>query len=149
MNSERYMTVGFCCAAAVSSAWALHLYVAGPEYPEGIPFSDYSTIDHPLYRQPDVVRIGPEAFDGELITGSIPNRGNPTQAKRTTTSTYDVVGIYDGIAVVKNKLGKIWTLNEGANLPEVGIVLKIETTDQHWILTGTHGIVATARPKRD
>lgn len=149
MKTEHLLTAGFCCAAAISSVWAVQLYVAGPQYPEGLAFSEYSTIDHPLYRPPDMVRIEPDTFDGELITGSLPKRGNPTQSRRTSTSTYDIVGIYDQMAVVKNKQGKIWTLSEGSDLPEVGIVLKIEATEKHWILTGTHGVVATARAARN
>ncbi len=149
MKTEHLFTLGFTCAAAISSAWALQLYVSGPQYPDTLKFSEYSTIDHPLYRPADVVRIEPDGIYDDLVTGSISNPGNPTQIRRTPISKYDVVSIYDRMAVVRNKSGKIWTLSEGSELPDLGIILKIESTENHWILTGTHGVVATTRANRN
>lgn len=134
------------CAAAVSAGWAVQLYLSGPQQIEPLAFNEYATIDDPLYRQPDKLHIEPQGFDGELITGSVSKPGNPTKANRSkATADYDVMGIYDRVAVVRNKSGKIWTLLPGSELPAVGLILKIEATDNHWIVTGTHGIVATTR----
>ncbi len=149
MKTEHLFTVGFTCAAAISSIWALQLYVNGPQYPDALRFNEYSTIDHPLYRPADVVRIEPNDAYDDLITGSVSKTGSPTQSRRKSISRYDIVSIYDRMAVVRNKSGKIWTLTEGSELPDLGIVLKIESTENHWILTGTHGVVATTRAKRN
>ncbi len=149
MKTEHLFTVGVTCAAAVSSVWALQLYVSGPQYPDTLKFSEYSTIDDPLYRPPDVIRVEPDGAYDDLITGSVSKAGNPTQSRRTSISKYDVVSVYDRMAVVKSKSGKIWTLSEGSELPELGIILKIESTENHWILTGTHGVVATTRANRN
>lgn len=146
MNVEQILYAGSSCVAVVSAAWAVQLYLNGPQYLEPLAFNQYSTIDDPLYRQPDKLHIEQQDFEGELITGSISKPGNPTKGKRADVSAgYDVVGIYDRMAVVKNKSGKIWTLIPGSELPDVGLVLKIEATDGHWIVTGTHGIIATMR----
>lgn len=149
MKTEHLFTAGFTCAAAISSIWALQLYFNGPQYPDALRFSEYSTIDHPLYRPADVVRIEPNDAYDDLITGSVSKTGSPTQSRRKSISRYDIVSIYDRMAVVRNKSGKIWTLSEGSELPDLGIVLKIESTENHWILTGTHGVVATTRANRN
>ena len=146
MNVEQLLYVGSGFAAVVSSAWCVHLFLNGPQYPEPLPFNEYAKIDDPLYVQPDKLHIDQQNFDGELITGSISKPGNPSKGKRKDVSAgYDVVGIYDRMAVVKNKSGKIWTLIPGSELPELGIILEIEATDEHWIVTGTHGVLATMR----
>ena len=149
MNTERYLYAGFTCVALASTAWALQLYVKGPQYPETLAFNEYSTIDDPLYRPRDILLIDRQSYEGELITGSISKPGNPTKARRKNISRYDIVGVYDQMAVVKNKAGKLWSLVPGAQLPEVGIVLKVEATKEHWILTGTHGIIATDRSEQN
>ncbi|MCP5075694.1 MAG: hypothetical protein GY947_20690 [Rhodobacteraceae bacterium] len=148
MKAEQLLYAGFACVALVSTAWALQLYVNGPQYPEALAFNEYSTIDDPLYRPRDIVRIEQQNYEGELITGSIPKPGNPSKAIRRNIPRYNIVGVYDQMAIVKSRSGKIWTLVPGAQLPEVGIVLKVEATEGHWILTGTHGVVATARSEQ-
>lgn len=145
MKAEQLLYAGFGCAALGSAVWAVQLFVSGPQYIESLAFNEYSTIDDPLYRPRDVVRIERQNYEGELITGSIRKSGNPSKAKRTKVSSYNIVGIYDQMAVVKHKSGKIWTLIPGSQLPEIGTVLKVEATKRHWILTGTHGVVATTR----
>ncbi len=150
MKVEHVLYAASSCAAAISAVWAVQLYMSGPQQLEGLAFNEYATIDDPLYRQPDKLHIEPQGFGDELITGSIPKLGNPTKAKRThVTGGYDIVSVYDKMAVVKNRSGKIWTLVPGSELPEVGVILKIEATDKHWIVTGTHGIVATTRFTED
>ena len=148
MRTEQYLFAGFACVAAVSATWAVSLYMSGPQYPETLAFNEYSTIDDPLYQPRDIVRIEQQNYDDELITGSISKPGNPTKVKRRNVSRYDIVGVYDQMAVVKGKSGKIWSLVPGAQLPEVGIILKVEATEKHWILTGTHGVVATIRSEQ-
>lgn len=146
MNMEHLLYTGFSCLAVVSATWSINLFMSGPQLPEPLPFNAYSTIDDPLYRPPDKLHVNPQDFDGELITGSISKPGNPTKVTRADISSgYDVVSVYDRMAVVKNKSGKIWTLVPGSELPELGIVLTIESTDAHWIVTGTHGVLATTR----
>ena len=146
MNMENLLYAGFSCLAVVSATWSINLFMSGPQLPETLPFNEYSTIDDPLYRPPDKLHIDQQEFDGELITGSISKPGNPTKAARADVSSrYDVLSVYDRMAVVKNKSGKIWTLVPGSELPELGIVLTIESTDAHWIVTGTHGVLLTAR----
>ena len=150
MKVEHLLYAGSSCAAVLSSVWAVQLYLSGPQTLEGLAFNEYSTIDDPLYRQPDKLHIEQQSYEGELITGSISKPGNPTKGQRTDVSAgYDVVGIYDRMAVIKNKSGKIWTLIPGSELPDVGLILKIEATDEHWIVTGTNGIIATARSNDD
>ncbi len=146
MNVEHLLYAGFSCLAVVTATWSINLFMSGPKYLEPLPFNEYSTIDDPLYRPADKLHIDPQNFDDELITGSISKRGNPTKAKRSDVSRgYNVVSVYDQMAVVKNMSGKIWTLVPGSELPELGIVLTIEATEDHWIVTGTHGVVATMR----
>ncbi len=147
MKAEQLLYAGFGCAALGSSFWAVQLYVSGPQYIESIAFSEYSTID-PLYRPRDILRIEQQNYEGELITGSVSKSGNPTTAKRERVPGYNIVSVYDQMAVVKDRSGKIWTLIPGSQHPEIGTVLKVEATKRHWILTGTHGVVATARFKQ-
>ena len=146
MNTEHLLYAVFTGIAVVSATWSINLFMSGTQYIEPLAFNEYSKIDDPLYRPPDKLQINRQEFDGELITGAISKPGNPTKARPVDVSAgYDVVGFYDQMAVVKNKSGKIWTLVPGSELPGLGIVLKVEATDEHWIVTGTHGVVATMR----
>ncbi len=146
MNLEHLLYVCFSCLAVVCASWSIHLFMSGPKTLQPLPFHEYSTIDDPLYRPPDKLHIDPLEVDDELTTGSISKTENPTKATRTNvSSSYNVVSVYDQMAVVKNKSGKIWTLVLGSELPELGIVLSIDATAEHWIVTGTHGVLATMR----
>lgn len=146
MNVEHLLYACFSCLAVVCATWSINLFMSGPKTLQPLPFQEYSTIDDPLYRPPDKLHIDQQEVDEELITGSISTTGNPTKAARANvSSSYNVVSVYDQMAVVKNTSGKIWTLVPGSELPELGIVLSIDTTDAHWIVTGTHGVLATTR----
>ena len=146
MNVEHLLYACFSCLAVVCATWSVNLFMNGPQTLKPLPFHEYSTIDDPLYRPPDKIHIDPQNYDDELITGSISNSGNPTKAARAdVSSSYDVMAVYDRMAVVKSKAGKVWTLVPGSELPELGIVLSIDATDEHWMVTGTHGVLTTMR----
>ncbi len=147
MKAEHLIIAGAGCAALASAYWAAQIYMSGPHQLEPIAFTEYSKIDDPLYRQKDIVYIGPPGFEGSLITGSIPQSGNPSKQDANQVSGYSVVNVYEDLAIIRDRSGKIWSLVPGSQAPEIGIVLQVEANAEFWTVTGTHGVVSTNRAK--
>ena len=145
MKSEHIIYAVSGCAAVVSAVWAIQLYLAGPQHLEAIAFSEYSTINDPLYRPKDIARFDDQQFDGELITGSVSKKAKRRKVARTRLSNYVIVGVFDQIAYVEDATGRIWTLVPGSVLPELGVVRSMEATERKWTLIGSRAVLTTPK----